>query len=150
MVTAPQISRRRPPFPWFGRTQLWATIGLFGIAVGSFLPWWQTFVGTRWGLDTYGIWTIWAAAVGLAGALSLRRSLYQLLPLAAGVIALGLVLWVAADGLATCRPASDGSVPCRPGAGLVVTGAAALNTIAVMARYHLSERRALLAGDPGQ
>jgi hypothetical protein len=61
------------------------------------------------------------------------------LPLAGGLVALGIVLWVAVDGIAACRPAVDGSVPCQPGAGLVVTGAAAINTVVVGIRYHLVE-----------
>jgi hypothetical protein len=139
MATSQIPHRRRPPFPWFGRSQLLVAVGLAGVVVGSFLPWWQTFLGPQWALDTYGIWTIWAGAVGLIGALSIRPRLYQVLPLAGGLVALGIVLWVAVDGIAACRPALDGSVPCQPGAGLVVTGAAAINTVVVGIRDHLVE-----------
>jgi hypothetical protein len=138
MMAVEQPTRRRPPFPWFGRFQLWAAIGLAGIIVGSFLPWWQTFLGPRWGLDTYGIWTMWAAAVGLAGALSLRRNLFAVLPLVAGVITLGVIIWVGLDGVDACRPAADGSTPCQPGIGLTITGAGAIHTIFTMIRYHIS------------
>jgi hypothetical protein len=129
--------RRRPPFPWFGPTQLWVTLGLLMVVIGSFLPWWQTFLGTRWGLDTYGIWTVWAASVGLVGAMSTRRALFELLPALAAVIAMGVVVWVGLDGVSACRPASDGSTPCQPGMGLVLTGAGALNVVFVMLRYQL-------------
>lgn len=145
MMAAQQSARRRPPFPWFGPPQIWATIGLFALMLGSFLPWWQTFLGTQWGLDTYGIWTMWAAAVGLVGAMSQRRTLFEILPVIAGVVALVVVIRVGADGVSTCQPAADGSTPCQPGIGLVLTGAGAINTIFVMIRYHLKVKPNLTA-----
>jgi hypothetical protein len=120
---------------------LWVALALVVLIIGSMLPWWQTFLGSRWGLDTYGIWTIWAGAVGMTGALSMRRNLYELLPLVAGIAAFAIVLWVAFQGVGECAPAADGSVPCRPGIGLVITGAAAINTVVLMARYHLREKQ---------
>jgi hypothetical protein len=120
--------RRRPPFPWFGKPQLWITGSLIVAIVGTMLPWFQTFVGSRPGIDGWGILTAWGAAVGLTGAFSVRKSLYRVMPLIGAGIGLGVVLWMAVDGARVCAPVG-GSAPCSIGFGLIVSGAACLNAL---------------------
>lgn len=119
--------RRRPRFPWFGRAQLWVTLSLIAVIIGTMLPWFTTFLGTRFGIDGWGIMATWGAAVGLVGAFSIRERWYRYLPIVGSVIALGIVLWVAVDAAQVCRPAVDGSTPCRPSIGFILSGAAAIN-----------------------
>jgi len=97
------------------------------VIVGSMLPWWQTALGSQSGLGRWGVLTIWAAAVGLLGVLSVRRSLFMVLPAVGGIIAFGLVLTELIRGSSLCGT-EDGSF-CRPGAGLVITGGAALYAV---------------------
>jgi hypothetical protein len=62
--TAARPARRRP-VP--GRRQLLGAVAL--VAVGSFMPWVDTAVGNISGYQWSGLWTFYAAMVGLAGAL---------------------------------------------------------------------------------
>ncbi|MPZ54606.1 MAG: hypothetical protein GEU79_18085 [Acidimicrobiia bacterium] len=105
------------------------TLSLVVVIIGSMLPWFDTFIGTRYGLDGWGILALWGAAVGLVGALSTKERWFRILPLVGGMIALGIVGWTMIEGLNTCAVAPDGSAPCRPAIGLIVTGAAAMNSV---------------------
>jgi hypothetical protein len=127
-VAEAKSKRRRPPFPWFGRAQLWITGSLIVGLIGTMLPWFQTFVGARPGIDGWGILTGWGCAVGLSGAFSVRRSLFRVLPLVGAAIGLGVVLWMTVDGARICAPV-DGSTPCSVGIGLIISGAGCLNAL---------------------
>ncbi len=120
-------TRRRPRFPWFGRHQLWVTLSLVVVIIGTMLPWFDTFIGTRYGLDGWGILAAWGAAVGLVGAFSVKIHWFRVLPLVGSAIAVGIVVWTVIEGIEVCTVAPDGSAPCRPAIGLIITGAAALN-----------------------
>ena len=134
------VTRRRPRFPWFGRNQLWLFLSLLVVLFGSMFPWWNTFLGTRYGLDSWGIYTLWAAAVGLSGVLSTKPALYRWLPLIGGAIALGVVIWVLLDTASVCAAGPDGSAPCQPAFGLILTGAGAVNTTFLAGRGALTAR----------
>lgn len=97
------------------------------VIVGSMLPWWQTALGSQSGLGRWGVLTIWAAAVGLLGVLSVRRNLFMVLPAVGGLIAFGLVFTELIRGSSLCG--TDGGSFCRPGAGLIITGGAALYAV---------------------
>jgi hypothetical protein len=71
--------------------------------------------------------SLWGAAVGLVGVFSHRYTLYKWLPLLGGAIALGLVVWLMVAGTAQCT--LDEGTLCQPAFGLIITGAAALNTV---------------------
>jgi hypothetical protein len=131
-------TRRRPPFPWFGTAQVWLLVSLLAVLIGSMLPWWDTVVGRVYGLENYGMFTLWAAAVGLSGTLSVRRSLYDWLPGIGSIIALGLVIWMLTQGASECA-VEEGSL-CRPLYGLIVTGAGALNGTVLSVRTRLGSR----------
>ena len=120
--------RRRPPFPWFGKPQLWITGSLIVALIGTMLPWFQTFLGSKPGIDGWGILTAWGAAVGLTGAFSIRPVTYRAVSLLGSLISLGVVLWVAIDGSSECAPIG-GTAPCTIGFGLILSGAAALNAV---------------------
>ncbi len=126
---AERPARRRPRFPWFGRPQLWVTLSLLAVVIGTMLPWFTTFLGNRFGIDGWGIVATWGACVGLVGAFSIRERWYRLLPVVGSLVALGIILWVAVDAAQVCRPASDGTAPCRPSVGFIVSGAGALNAV---------------------
>jgi hypothetical protein len=120
--------RRRPPFPWFGKPQAWITGSLIVALVGTMLPWFQTFLGSKPGVDGWGILTAWGAAVGLVGAFSTRPATYRYMSLVGSVIAFGVVLWMAIAGSRYCAPAGE-TAPCSIGFGLILSGAAGLNAV---------------------
>jgi len=129
------LDRRRPRFPWFGPTQGWLAVSLFVVIVGSMLRWWNTVVGPVYGLDNWGMISLWGAAVGLVGIFSHRDTLYRWLPLLGGTIALGLVVWLMIAGTSQCT--LDEGMLCQPAFGLIITGAAALNTVFLSGRQLL-------------
>jgi hypothetical protein len=126
---AGRVKRRRPRFPWFGKVQLWIGISLVVALIGTMFPWLQTFLGSRPGVDGWGILTAWGAAVGLVGVFSVKRRVFTTMTLLGSVIALGVVLWMAVDGARYCAPVGDGSSPCSFGFGLILSGAAAANAV---------------------
>lgn len=63
------------------------------VAFGAFLPWVQTAVGSVAGVRGAGLWTFYAAALGLAGALVPWRRLSAAQGAVLGLVALGLGLW---------------------------------------------------------
>lgn len=105
------------------------TLSLAVVIIGSMLPWFDTFLGTRYGLDSWGILAAWGAAVGLVGAFSTKERWFRTMPLIGALIAMAVVGWTLVEGFNTCQSAPDGSAPCRPAIGLVVTGAAAMNSV---------------------
>lgn len=85
------------------------------VAVGSFLPWLDTALGQVNGARGAGLWTFYAAMLGLAGALVPIR----LLALAQGAVlalaALALPVWQVVHIMGLV-----GTEGWRPGPGLVV------------------------------
>jgi hypothetical protein len=97
------------------------------VAIGSFLPWIDTVVGNVNGYQWAGLWTFYAAMLGLAGALVPVRRL---------AIAQGSVLAVAAVVLPLVQVGQllslVGTAGWRPGPGLVlVVGGGVLAGVAV-------------------
>ncbi|MDF1597069.1 MAG: hypothetical protein P1T08_13395 [Acidimicrobiia bacterium] len=134
-----KVPRRRPGFPWFGPTQIWLLVSLLVVLIGSMLRWWNTVAGPVYGLDNWGMISLWAAAVGLAGVFSTRHTLYRFLPALGGAVALGLVIWLMVTGTSECT--LDEGTLCQPAFGLIITGAGALNTVFLGGRELLSTRQ---------
>lgn len=130
--------RRRPPFPWFGPTQIWLLLSLLVVLIGSMLRWWNTVAGPVYGLDNWGMISLWGAAVGLAGTLSTRYTFYRWLPATGGAVALALVVWLMVTGTSECT--LEEGVLCQPAYGLIVTGAGALNAVFLGGREILDSR----------
>lgn len=130
--------RRRPPFPWFGKAQLWITGSLIVALIGTMLPWFQTFVGSRPGIDTWGFFTAWGTAVGLVGAFSPRPTTYRYVSALGSFIAFGVVVWAAVTASSLCTPIGS-TAPCSIGFGLILSGAAALNAVLWSTRVMLGK-----------
>lgn len=135
---APARSRRRPRFPWFGPTQGWLLISLIVVLIGSMLRWWNTVAGPIYGLDNWGMISLWGAAVGLVGVFSTRYTLYRWLPPLGGAVALALVIWLMVAGTSECN-LEEGTL-CQPAFGLIITGAGALNSVFLGGRELLGSR----------
>lgn len=63
------------------------------VVVGSFLPWLDTAVGTVSGARGAGLWTFYAAMLGLAGALVPVRTLAIVQGAVLSLVALVLPVW---------------------------------------------------------
>lgn len=80
---------RRAPVP--GRRQLLGASAM--VAVGSFLPWLDTPVGTVLGGRGPGLWTCYAAVLGLAGVMVPIRRLAIIQGALLALVALALPAW---------------------------------------------------------
>lgn len=124
---------RAPAGRWFRaapaqRTLLWASLA---VVLGAFLPWVITPVGSLPGLQGGGLVTMYAASLGVAGALVARPLLAVAQGALTGLVAVGVAGWqlvevlgAGADGLAV-------------GLGVPVTlvaGAAALRAAVLVQR----------------
>lgn len=132
--------RQRPRFPWFGPEQGWLALSLAVVVIGTMLPWFDTFLGSRPGIDGYGIFATWGAAVGLAGVFSLRERLFRVLAPAGAMVALLAVGYMTVEGARVCSAGPGGTAPCRPAVGLVISGAGAISALVWAAKYHLARR----------
>ena len=94
------------------RTLLW---GSLLVGVGSFLPWVDTVFGSVTGVRGAGLWTFYAAFLGLAGALVPLRRLAAVQAAVLAVAALGLPAWQVVHLLSLV-----GVQGWRPGTGLVL------------------------------
>jgi hypothetical protein len=63
------------------------------VAVGSFMPWLDTVAGTVSGARGAGLWTFYAAMLGLAGALVPVRSLAVVQGAVLGLVAVVIPIW---------------------------------------------------------
>jgi hypothetical protein len=93
-------------------------------AVASLLPWIMTPFATFWGLDGPGRFTLYAAMIGLAGALARRPRLVLPHALVLAAAAIALPVWQLARVATLCPPGG-----CLPSIGLLLTllaGATAL------------------------
>lgn len=110
---APATRRAKPRRPRASRQLLGAALM---VLFGAFLPWIATGAGNVVGVRGAGLWTLYAASLGIAGAII--RS-YRLAALQGGVlavIAVGLPLWQVVH-LVTLV----GFEGWMPGPGLVLT-----------------------------
>lgn len=110
-------ARRR--WPYAGPGQLGLLFASLGVGIGSFLPWVDTAVGSFTGMAGPGVWTLYAAVLGLAGALVRRPRLAAVHAGLTGVVAVALPLW---QGLRLLRLCTGGA--CLPGIGLLLVLAA--------------------------
>lgn len=97
------------------------------VALGSFLPWIDTALGAISGARGAGLWTFYAAMLGLAGALVPMRTLALVQGAVLALVALALPLWQAGHLLSLV-----GTAGWVPGPGLVlVFGGGVLAAVAV-------------------
>ena len=116
-------SGRRPAVP--GRRQLLGAVAM--VAVGSFLPWLDTALGQINGVRGAGLWTFYAAMLGLAGALVPIRMLALVQGAVMALAAMALPVWQVVYLLGLV-----GTEGWIPGPGLVVVfGGGVLAAVAV-------------------
>lgn len=97
------------------------------VAVGSFLPWLDTAVGSVSGARGPGLWTFYAAMLGLAGALVPIRSLAVVQGAVLALTAIALPVWQLVHVLGLV-----GTAGWIPGPGLVlVLGGGVLAAVGV-------------------
>lgn len=86
------------------------------VLIGAFLPWVSTGVGNVAGVRGAGLWTMYAAVLGLAGALIPHRRLAGIHAALLALIATALPLWQVVHLLGKV-----GLEGWMPGVGLVLT-----------------------------
>jgi hypothetical protein len=79
------------PAPVPGRRQLLGAVAM--VAIGSFMPWLDTAVGSVSGVRGAGLWTFYAAMLGLAGALVPLRTLALAQGAVLSIVAVVLPVW---------------------------------------------------------
>lgn len=85
------------------------------VALGSFMPWIDTGVGSVSGARGAGLWTFYAAMLGLAGALVPQRGLRIAQASVFSLVAVALPVWQLVHLLTLV-----GTEGWRPGPGLVL------------------------------
>lgn len=113
--------------------------------VAAFMPWVSTRVGSFSGLAGPGIWTFYAASLGVGGALVGSRRGAALLAAVFAAAAIGLPAWQAARLLE--RGLGLGGDGWVPGMGMVLTVAAGV--VALRAALALSRSPGEAAGGVG-
>lgn len=121
-----------PPVRVPGRRQLLGAVAM--VAIGSFLPWLDTPVGSVLGAGGPGLWTFYAAMVGLAGALVPIRVLAMVQGAVLSLAAVALPTWQVVHVLDLVG--TDGWMP-GPGLVLVVGGGVLAG--AAVRRMHTGE-----------
>lgn len=86
------------------------------VLLGAWLPWLYTGLGSIAGVRGAGLWTMYAAVLGLAGAIIRRRRLAALHAGALAVVAVALPLWQVVHLMSLV-----GLAGWMPGPGLVLT-----------------------------
>jgi hypothetical protein len=106
----------RGRWPYAAPAQRGLLLAALLVGLGAFLPWVETPVRSFTGLAGPGLWTLYAASLGLAGALvrSARLAGWQAAVL--GLVAVGLPVWQLARLLRLA-----GVQGWLPGIGLVLT-----------------------------
>lgn len=111
--------RHRPParqrWPYAGPAQSRLLLASLAIGVGSFLPWVDTAFGNFTGMAGPGVWTLYAAVLGIAGALVRRGRLAAAHAAATGAVAVLLPTWQGLRLIDTCAGGA-----CLPATGLVL------------------------------
>lgn len=113
----PATGRRRWPYAGPGQVRL--LLASLGVGLGSFLPWVDTAVGSFTGMAGPGVWTLYAAVLGLAGALVRRPHLAAVHAGLTGAVAVALPAW---QGLRLAQLCGGGA--CLPAPGLLLVLAA--------------------------
>jgi len=114
---------RRPAIP--GRRQLLGAVAM--VAIGSFLPWLDTALGQVNGVRGAGLWTFYAAMLGLAGVLVPVRVLALVQGAVMALVAMVIPVWQVVHVLRLV-----GTEGWTPGPGLVVVfGGGVLAAVAV-------------------
>ena len=122
-TTTGRATGRRVAVP--GRRQLLGAVAM--VAFGSFMPWLDTVAGTVSGARGAGLWTFYAAMLGLAGALVPIRSLAVVQGAVLAVVASVLPVWQLVHVYSMV-----GTAGWMPGPGLVlVLGGGVLAAVAV-------------------
>lgn len=132
--TRPAPARRR--WPYAGPAQGRLLLASLAIGVGSFLPWVDTAFGNFTGMAGPGVWTLYAAILGIAGALVRRGRLAAVHAAATGFVAVVLPAWQGLRLLDTC-----GGGACAPSTGLVL--------VLIGGGVALAQVRALWTSAPG-
>lgn len=135
-ATRPQRTTGRRRWPYAGPGQLRLLLASLGIGVGSFLPWVDTAFGNFTGMAGPGVWTLYAAVLGIAGALVRRGQLAAVHAAATGIVAVVLPVWQGLRLLGTC-----GGGACAPSTGLVL--------VLIAGGVALAQVRALWRSAPG-
>lgn len=86
------------------------------VLIGAWMPWIYTGIGSVAGVRGAGLWTMYAAVLGLAGALIRRPRLAAVHGGVLAVVAVGLALWQVVHLLSLV-----GFEGWMPGPGLVLT-----------------------------
>jgi hypothetical protein len=116
-------ARRRTPVP--GRGKLLGAVAM--VVFGSFMPWLDTLAGQVSGAGGAGLWTFYAAMLGLAGALVPIHVLRVVQASILAVVAIALPVWQVIHMLRLV-----GTSGWLPGPGLVlVLGGGVLAAVAV-------------------
>lgn len=137
-------TRRRSParqrWPYAGPAQSRLLLASLAIGVGSFLPWVDTAFGTFTGMAGPGVWTLYAAVLGIAGALVRRGRLAAVHAGATGAVAVLLAAWQGLRLVGTCAGGA-----CAPATGLLlvlVAGGVALAQVRPLWRWVRGEQAA--------
>lgn len=85
------------------------------VTIGSFMPWLDTAVGTVSGARGAGLWTFYAAMLGLAGALVPLRSMAIVQGAVLAVVAVAIPVWQLVHVVSLV-----GTAGWMPGPGLVL------------------------------
>jgi hypothetical protein len=105
------------------------------ILIGAFLPWLATGVGNVSGVRGAGLWTMYAAVLGLAGAAIRSHQLAALHAAVLAVVAIALPLWQVVHLVSLV-----GFTGWVPGPGLVMTvGGGVLAGSAALTLFRASE-----------
>jgi hypothetical protein len=124
-------ARVRPRRPRASRHLLGASLM---VIVGAFLPWVYTGAGNVAGVRGAGLWTMYAAALGIAGAILRHYRIAALHATVLAVVAVALPLWQVVHLLSLV-----GFAGWMPGAGLVLTlGGGVLAGFAAAALFRAS------------
>lgn len=131
---------QRQRWPYAGPDQLPLLLSSLAIIVGSFLPWVVVGSGLQVsGFRGAGLWTFYAASLGLAGALVRRRRLAATSAAVAGVVAVALTAWQILHLVA--QVGFDG---WRPGLGLLMVAIGGV--IALRSAWRLAPAAGATAG----
>lgn len=105
----------RQRWPYAGPAQARLLLASLAVGVGSFLPWVDTAFGSFTGMAGPGVWTLYAAVLGIAGALVRRGRLAAVHAGATGAVAVLLSVWQGLRLIDTCAGGA-----CAPSTGLLL------------------------------
>lgn len=119
-----------------------ASVHLLGgslmILVGAFLPWLHSGAGNVLGIRGAGLWTMYAAFLGLAGVILRNPRVVAVHAAVLGVVALGLPVWQLVHVASLV-----GFEGWMPGAGIVLTiGGGVVATVAAVRLWRDGSRPA--------